>query len=379
MSLPLPTIRDIPNLEGVRVLLRVDFNVPIRKGAIADDIRIRAALPTIEFLRGKGAKIIMISHLEVLEGETATLEPVANRLAELGVSVTFVKDYAKVLPLVEKDMQNGTCILLENLRYFEGEKKNDLKFSRELASLADVYVNDAFSVSHREHASIVGVPTFLPGYAGLQLEKEVTNISRAFDPAHPFLFILGGAKFATKLPLLLKFMEKADAVFVGGALANDFLKAKGYEVGMSLLSEGTFDFSFFLNNPKLLLPIDVITDKHETKPANGVDKADKIYDVGPATMKMLAEKIATMKFILWNGPLGMYEDGFTGPTLELAKLIGDTSGCTTIVGGGDTLAAIAALGNEDKMTFVSTAGGAMLDFLTKGTLPGIEALMKSGE
>jgi phosphoglycerate kinase len=371
------TIKDIPNLDGVKVLLRVDFNVPIKGGAIADDIRIRAALPTINFLREKGAKVIMVSHLEVVEGEKATLEPAARKLAELGVPVEFVKDYSKVLTIADNEMKRGDCILLENLRFNDGEKKNDTKFAKELSSLADIYVNDAFSVSHREHASIVGVPKFIPGYAGMQLEREVLNISKAFSPQHPFLFILGGAKFATKLPLLLKFMENADAVFIGGALANDFLKAKGYEVGASLLSEGTFDFSFFLNNPKLLLPIDIITDKHEAKDADKVSKEDKIFDVGPKTMDMLREKIGTMKFVLWNGPLGMYEDGFTEPTLALAKMLGEASGCTTIVGGGDTLAAIAALGIEDKFTFVSTAGGAMLDFLTKGTLPGIEALKKS--
>ncbi|MDB5239232.1 MAG: pgk, phosphoglycerate kinase, phosphoglycerate kinase [Candidatus Parcubacteria bacterium] len=373
------SIRDIEHLEGVRILVRVDFNVPIKNGAIADDIRIRSALPTINFLREKGAKLILISHLEVIEGERATLEPVARKLGELGIPVAFVKDYAKVVQMLEHEVGNGSVILLENLRTYEGEKENDPKFAKELASLADVYVNDAFSVSHREHASIVGVPKLLPGYAGFQLEKEVTNIAKAFDPDHPFLFILGGSKFATKLPLLLKFMEKADAVFVGGALANDFFKAKGYEVGTSLLSEGSFDFNVFLNNPKLLLPIDVVTEKHETKPADGVAAGDKILDVGPKTIEMLREKISSMKFILWNGPLGMYEDGYTGPTLELARMIGDATSAdtATIVGGGDTLAAIAALGIEDKFTFVSTAGGAMLDFLSKGTLPGIEALEKS--
>ncbi len=371
------TIRDIQTFEGVKILVRVDFNVPIKNGAIADDIRIRAALPTINFLLKKGARLVLISHLEVLEGEKATLEPAAKRLGELGVPVTFIKDYAKALPLANHELQNGSCLLLENLRFFEGEKKNDPKFAKELASLADIYVNDAFSVSHREHASIVGIPKLLPSYAGLQLESEVANISRAFHPDRPFLFILGGAKFATKLPLLLRFIENADAVFIGGALANDFLKAKGYEVGKSLLSEGTFDFNFFLNNPKLLLPIDVVTDKHEAKAADKVSGDEKIMDVGPKTVEMLREKIKTMKFILWNGPLGLYEDGYTAPTLELARMIGDASSTTTIVGGGDTLAAIATLGIEDKITFVSTAGGAMLDFLTKGTLPGIQALEKS--
>jgi phosphoglycerate kinase len=272
---------------------------------------------------------------------------------------------------------------MENLRFFEGEKKNDPKFAKELASLADIYVNDAFPVCHREHASIVGVPKLLPSYVGFQLEKEVANLSRAFNPAHPFLFILGGAKFETKLPLLAKFLDIADQIFVGGALANDLFKAKGFEIGQSLISKTGIDLSAFIKSPKLLLPVDIINQEGVSKAADSLSLTDKIMDDGPKTLQMLKEKISAAKFILWNGPLGMYEGGYKQPTLELAKIIGEatagTSGVVSIVGGGDTLAAIEELQNQDKFTFVSTGGGAMLDFLAKGTLPGIEALEESGD
>ncbi len=373
------TIRDNEHLEGVRVLVRVDFNVPIKAGQVVDDIRIRSAMPTIEYLASRGAKVILMSHLEVLEGEQATLAPVAAALAKLGCQALFIPDLRAAVDTIEHKLDNGHCLLLENLRKYPGEKDNDAKFAKELASLADIYVNDAFSVSHREHASVVGVPSFLPSYAGLQLEREVVNISKAFEPEHPFLFILGGAKFSTKLPLLSKFLQSADEIFVGGALANDLFKAKGYDMGASRVSDDKFDLTPFLASPKLLLPLDVVTHKGENKDPAKLAKDDKALDAGPKTIDLLRDKIGTAKFILWNGPLGLYEDGYREPTLELARMIGEATsrGAITIVGGGDTLAAIAALGIEDKFTFVSTAGGAMLDFLTHGTLPGIEALKGS--
>ena len=389
------TLSDIKYLKDVKVLVRVDFNVPVKvyrgifgkKAVITDDYRIRAALPTIEFLRNKGAKIILMSHIESPDGEKSSLEPVARKLVELGVPVTFCKDYRKAASLIEAmnsgDGSVGGCLLLENLRQFPGEKANDPKFSSELASLADIYVNDAFPVSHREHASVVGVPKLLPSYAGLQLEREISNLSQAFTPAHPFVFILGGAKFETKIPLLEKFLQTADTIFVGGALANDFFKAKGYEVGKSLVSAGVADGSLDLSkyvkngkivNEKIMIPVDVVNEAHEMKMVDAVSVNDKIVDVGQASMDLLGAKISEAKFILWNGPLGLYEDGYQDATLEIAKMIAGVSGVVSIVGGGDTVAAIANLDLQDKFTFISTGGGAMLDFLAKGTLPGIEAL-----
>jgi 3-phosphoglycerate kinase len=370
------TLKDIEYLSGVKVLVRVDFNVPIKNGVVVEDFRIKAALPTIDFLIGKGAKVILMSHLEAADGTNLSLLPAALRLKKLGKEIVFIKDFNRAHDIINEQLKGGACALLENLRFFDGEKKNDPKFAKELSSLGDIYVNDAFSVSHREHASIVGVPKLLPSYAGLQLEREVASLSKAFNPTHPFLFILGGAKFDTKLPLLDKFINIADQIFVGGAIANDLLKAKGYEVGKSLLSDGAVNLSEFSNSPKVILPADIINEQKQAVMADKISKTDKNLDAGPKTIEILRTIVADAKFILWNGPLGQYENGFKEGTVELARLIGDVtlSGAETIVGGGDTLAAIQELGNQEKFSFISTGGGAMLDFLAKGTLPGIEAL-----
>ena len=381
------TLSDIEYLKDVRVLVRVDFNVPIAKGKVVNDYRIRMALPTINFLREKGAKVVLMSHLEVAEGEENTLEPVVSVLVKLGVPVTFVKNIRSATDAIAK-LTAGSCLLLENLRQFEGEKANDPQFAKELASLGDIYVDDAFSVCHRKHASVVGVPKLLPSYAGLQIQNEIEHLSKAFQPEHPFLFILGGAKFETKLPLLERFIRIADNVFVGGALANDFFKAKGYEIGKSLTSATDFDFSKYFSNPGLMLPVDAVVasgamdddgakgaDTKSVKPVDSIGKNEKIMDAGPKSLELLKAKIDAAKFILWNGPLGLYEGGYCDATLEVAKMIAARSGkVISMVGGGDTLAAIATLGLEDKFTFVSTAGGAMLDFLANGSLPGIDAL-----
>lgn len=371
------TIHDIPHLDRVKVLLRADFNVPIKNGKVADDFRIRAALPTIDFLRKGGAVVIIISHLESPDGGNPSLDPVATRLRELGVDVEFVKDYKKALALIDQEYSvEGVrkCFLLENVRGFEGEKKNDDGFARELASLADIYVNDAFSVCHREHASVVGVPRHIPGYAGIQLGREITELSKAFSPSHPFLFILGGAKFETKIPLVEKFLPSADSIFIGGALANDLLKAQGREVGVSKISSGKIDLSVIASNSKVFSCVDVAIANEGNKNVEHIEPDDLIADVGEKTVALLEEKISQASFILWNGPFGIYEKGFTWGTEECARLIAQNDKATKIVGGGDTLAAIAKLGIESKFTFVSTGGGAMLDFLAQGSLPGIKAL-----
>jgi phosphoglycerate kinase len=240
--------------------------------------------------------------------------------------------------------------------------------------LGDVYVNEAFSNSHRAHASIVGIPKFIPVFAGFGLEREVLNLSKAFNPPHPFLFILGGAKFETKMPLVEKFLNIADDVFVGGALANDIYKAKGLNVGKSVVSDGEVDLNNFINNPKILVPIDIETDAHHIKNPEEVTDEEKIYDAGPKTVEILGEKIKNAKFVLWNGPLGDYEKGFVSGTQGVAKALGETEGVEIIIGGGDTLASIKDLGIKKEFSFLSTAGGAMLEFLANGTLPGIEAL-----
>ena len=373
------TIRDIEYLEGVKVLVRADFNVPIKNGEVVDDFRIRAAMPTIEFLSKKGAKVILVSHLENLEGENGSLEPVSKHLAQLGCSASFIKNWNSAPQILDLQVKNGQCVLLENVRFFEGEKKNDPKFAKEIASLADIYVNEAFPASHREHASIVGVPKLLPSYAGLQFENEVVHISKAFKPAHPFVFVLGGAKFDTKLPLIERFLGLADTIFMGGALANDVLKAKGFNIGDSKVSNGEKDISKVVSAENVIIPIDVIIQDKVIKDVKMIDGHDRILDAGPKTLEILAEKINQAKFILWNGPLGPYEDGYVEGTEAVAKMIAAATknGAESIIGGGDTLASIKNLGIEDKFTFVSSGGGAMLDFLAKGTLPGIEALKNS--
>ncbi len=384
------TLTDIPNLTGAKVLVRVDFNVPVKNAVVTDDYRIRKALPTIEFLKGKGARIVLISHIETADGvadktKKPTLAPVADYLNKNGVSVTFVKNWTNAFEASET-LKDGEVILLENIRENNGEKLNDTKFAKQLATLADIYVNDAFSVSHREHASVCAVTEFLPSYAGLQLQSEIENLSLAFNPAHPFLFILGGAKFDTKLPLINKFLKTADTIFIGGALANDALKAKGFEIGTSKLSNGEVDISDIVNQPQIMLPADVVIEGHITKDITVVGKSDVILDAGSKSLAQLKDKIGSAKFILWNGPLGLFEKGFTEGTEELAKLIAGATVSSvaggvakSIVGGGDTLSAISKLNIEDKFTFVSTGGGAILDFLAQGTLPGIKALEDSKE
>jgi phosphoglycerate kinase len=385
------------DLKGVKVLVRFDFNVPVSKGRVVDDFRIRMAMPTINLLKNAGARTIMMSHIETADEDGgATLAPVADRLKMLGIGCSFVKNYRNARPEIEA-MPEGSFVLLENVRVNEGEKKNDAAFAKELASLADMYVNDAFSVSHREHASVCAVTEFLPSYCGPLLEGEIKNLSSAFhpDPAtgRPFLFILGGAKFETKMPLIEKFMNLADTVFVGGALANNFFKEAGLNIGASLVSPENFDLKRFTQGAlasKLMLPTDVVacpadsisgvgvmgSAKCVVKDPHDLAPTDSMMDAGSQTVIALGEKIAAAKYILWNGPLGAYEKGFKQPTLALAQKVAEATsrGARTIVGGGDTLATIAELGIESKFTFISTGGGAMLDFLANETLPGIKAL-----
>src|SRR3989338_4615742 len=258
-------LRDIKELEGVKVLVRLDLNVPVKNGVVIDVFRIRKILPTILYLQKKKARIILMSHIESLVHGTSMV-PVAEHLKKLGINCIFVKNYQNALKEIEKtviksviEFSHDNCvILLENLREHEGEIKNDRSFARELASLGDIYINEAFAVSHREHASISAITEFLPSYAGLLFEEEIKHLSTAFNPTHPFLFILGGAKFETKLPLIEKFLNIADKVFIGGALANNFFKESGKETGKSVVSEKDFNLPRFLSNSKLLLPSDVV-------------------------------------------------------------------------------------------------------------------------
>lgn len=354
------SLKSLKNIKGKTILVRVDFNVPIKDGVVVDDFRIQKALPTIKFLLDKGAKLVLITHLG--KDGSASLEPVIARFFKL----------AKL-----NKNQKSQITFYENIRKFEGEEANDKNFAKELASLGDFYVNDAFSVSHRNHASLVGIPKYLPSYAGFQLEMEVKHLSRVLKPKHPFLFILGGAKFSTKMPLIKKYLKIADYVFIGGALLSDVLETEGYEVGISLVDDSVSISKNMLKNKKFILPTDVVVQNNNiltNKKINEIAKDDAILDIGKDSIKTLEPYIKKSKLILWNGPLGKYEDkGGDVGTLAILKLIAKSKG-ESIIGGGDTVELISEKKMEKKFTFVSTGGGATLDFLATGTLPAIKAL-----
>lgn len=362
--------------KGTYVLVRADFNVPINNGKVLDDTRIRVAYPTIDLLRKKGARVIILSHIGRTPEET--LRPVANVLKKkYGTSFLCLPEVLgeRVLEVREK-MRDGEVLLLGNLRSMPGEKGSDKEFAIALATLGDIYVNEAFPVSHRADASVAVLPKLLPSYAGLQFEREVKELSRALKPAQPFVFILGGAKAETKLPLLKRFMKTADTVFVGAILANDFFKAKGYEVGKSKVDENLPSLNILLKNKKLILPKSVVVErskKQVTVLATEVSKKESILDVSIESIDALAPQIAKAKLILWNGPMGWYEGGYTKATEKLLDLLSKTK-AKVIIGGGDTSVLVEKKKMAHKFTFVSTGGGATLEFLAQGTLPGIKAL-----
>ena len=347
------------SFAGKRVLLRLDFNVPLEGGEVRDDYRIRESLPTINFLHERGARLVIISHIGKGKPED-TLLPVAEYLNKL-FPVTFLSNLLSEENLrITNSLQDGDVVLLENLRHSPGEEANDLEFALYLASLGDIYVNDAFSVSHRAHASVVGVPALLPHFAGIRLAEETMRLAVAFSPEHPFLFILGGSKISTKMPLLKKFLAIADHVFVGGAIANNFLKVKGVEIGTSTYDKDEIaGLKTYLSDPHLVLPVDVVAKNaagRETKTLDALTSGDMIVDAGSITIKSLEDVIGAAKLIVWNGPLGFYEEGFTEGSRELLGLIAG-SRAMSIIGGGDTVALINEIGALDKFSFVSTGTG----------------------
>ena len=368
----LPILTNADDLRGKRVLLRLDLNLPVKDGAVTDAYRALRVSRTLQFLRESGACTLIISHIE--SKETTSLRPVFDALARqmpIAFAATIEEAREKL-----RTAPNGSFLLLENLRIWKGEKENSSAFAGELAALADIYVNEAFSASHRAHASIVGVPDMLPHYAGFLFEEEVTRLSKALSPPHPALVILGGAKFETKLPLIERFRGIADIIYVCGALANDIYRARGYETGVSLISDSTIS-STLLQNPNIQVPSDVIVRTPSGNSEKGADallKGEKIVDAGGDAIADLRALIEKAKFVLWNGPLGEYEAGFDAGTVAAAQLLAE-SDAETIVGGGDSLAVVGKLGLLERFSFVSTGGGAMLEFLATGTLPGIEALL----
>ena len=369
------SVKKLKNIRGKTILIRVDFNLPIKNGKVEDNFRIIKVLPTINFLKGKGAKLVLVSHL----GKGAeSLAPVAKAMKKF-VKVKFVPQViGPKVKKVTREMRNGEVILLENLRNNPGEQKSDKNFAKKLASFADIYVNEAFPVSHRYDASIVLLPKFLPSYAGFQFEKEIKNLSRVLkNPEHPFLFILGGTKFENKIPLVRKYIQLADYVFVGGALLHNFLKAKGYEIGQSLYKKVDLDLKRIMKSKKLILPGDVVVRTSTgltKKKINAIKKNETIFDIGPGSVKKIAPFIKNARLILWGGPLGIYEErGGDISTTKILKLVAG-SRAQSIIAGGNTVVLVSRLKMEKKFSFVSTGGGATLEFLAKGTLPGIKAL-----
>lgn len=374
------TLRDIKHLENVPVLVRAALNVPIADGKVANTFRLRSALASIEFLRKHHARVILIGHIG--DKGTETLRPVYEAMKEFIPNIRFCESATgPVARQAVRDTVPGDVLMLENLRRDKGERENDPAFAAELAMLADIFVQDSFDVCHRAHASVIGVPELLPSYAGFQVEKEVMELTKALNPKRPSLAIMGGAKFSTKEPVLATLLASYDHVFVGGALANDFMQAKGEPVGASLVSGADHAaLKKILENPKLKLPVDYVVAPRGSKREDGhlsgvtvVAPNEAILDDGPKTVELLSELIGKAKTVLWNGPLGNYEKGFTDATEALVRIIAQ-SNAHSIVGGGDTIAAIEKLGLDGRISFVSTGGGAMLDFLADGSLPGIDAL-----
>ena len=393
------TVDDL-NVKGKRVLVRCDFNVPLKNGEITDENRIVAALPTIKKLIADGGKVILCSHLGKPKGEPKpelSLAPVAKRLSEhLGKEVVFAADDNVVGENAKKAvaaMKDGDVVLLQNTRYRAEETKNGEQFSKELASLCDVYVNDAFGAAHRAHCSTVGVTDYVKESAvGYLLQKELEFLGGAVEnPERPFVTILGGAKVADKLPVIENLLTKADTLIIGGGMAYTFLAAKGYGVGTSLLDKEKIDYCKDMmkkadeKGVKLLLPIDCTIGKVFPDPIDGpvdviVVDADKIpddymgLDIGPKTAEMFAEAVKTAKTVVWNGPMGVFENPTLAKgTIAVAKSLAETD-ATTIIGGGDSAAAVNTLGFGSKMSHISTGGGASLEFLEGKGLPGIAAV-----
>lgn len=388
MALSKKTVRDI-DLKGKKVLMRCDFNVPMENGQITDDIRITASLPTIRYCLDQGAAVLLCSHLGRPKGKRDmefTLGPVAKRLSELlGQEVPLAADcIGPDAEAASAQLQPGDAVLLENVRFYAEEEDNDPVFAQKLASLAEVFVNDAFGTAHRAHASTEGVAHLLPAVAGFLIEKEIDFLGNAVEnPQRPFVAIMGGAKVKDKIQVIDSLLPKVDQLVIGGGMAFTFFKARGDEIGKSLLDEDSLDYCRgLMDNPKIVLPVDTVAapdfapDAPPTDVASNAIPADQMgLDIGPESAKTFRQIAANAKTVLWNGPMGVFEfDAFANGTKQVAMGLTECQG-TSIVGGGDSAAAIEKFGLAEKVTHVSTGGGASLEFLEGRTLPGIAALM----
>jgi len=390
--MPKKTVRDI-ELQGKRVLVRVDFNVPLQEGRVGDDTRIRASLPTILYLLEHGAAVILMSHLGRPKGvdEALRLAPVGERLSQLlGRPVRTLSDC--IGPEVEeavRAMRPGEVILLENLRFHPEEEKNDPEFARKLAALGEVYVNDAFGTAHRAHASTEGVAHYLPAVAGLLLERELEALGRALEaPEHPFVVILGGAKISDKIGVIRNLLRRADALLVGGGMANTFLKAQGHAVGDSLVEDEALETAReILSQVRaagvgFYLPVDAVIAGRfaadapsRVVPVEQVPAGWRILDIGPRTVETFRRALQGARLVVWNGPMGVFEfPAFAEGTRAVAQAVAE-SGAFSIVGGGDSVAALQQLGLAERIGHLSTGGGASLEFLEGRPLPGVEVLL----
>ena len=382
------TVEDV-NVKGKRVLVRVDFNVPLQDGKVADDKRITAALPTVKYLLEHGAKVILCSHLGRPKGERKmefSLAPVAERLKELlpGVRISFAPDcIGKETEKMAGELREGEILLLENLRFHKEEEKNDPEFAKKLASLADIYVSDAFGTVHRAHASTAGVAQYLPAVAGFLIGKELSVMGGALEnPVRPFVAILGGAKVADKIGVITNLLNKCDTLIIGGGMAYTFFKALGYNIGNSLLDADSIELAKKLmldadaKGVKILLPVDTVVAREFKADAEYMTvDSDRIpdgymgMDIGEKTAKLFGEEIRKAGTVVWNGPMGVFEfDAFAKGTAAVAEACAECKG-TTIIGGGDSASAVKKLGYADKMTHISTGGGASLEFLVARCCP----------
>ncbi|OFK23343.1 MULTISPECIES: phosphoglycerate kinase [Olsenella] len=394
MAFTKKTVRDV-NVDGKRVLVRVDFNVPLKDGVVTDDTRVRAAIPTITYLKDHNAAVILMSHLGRPKGDgpepELSLKPAADKLAELtGYDVKFVADtYGDEAEAAVKALKPGQILVLENVRFLKAEKKNDPEVATRLASYGDVFVLDAFGTAHRAQGSVVGPAAHIPAVAGFLLEKEVDTLTSIFaEPERPFVAIVGGSKVSSKIGVLDHLIDAADTLIIGGGMAYTFFLAKGYTVGTSLKEEDWVERAGEMlkkaeaKGCKILLPVDNVVADHFGEDAQGeVVDSDKIpddrmgMDIGPKTVELYCEAVKGAKTVFWNGPMGVFEmDQFATGTEAVARAIADAD-CTSIIGGGDSVAAINKFGLADKMSWISTGGGASMELVEGKALPGVEALL----
>jgi phosphoglycerate kinase len=387
------TIRDV-ELSGKKVFCRVDFNVPMRDGVVSDDTRIRAALPTIQYLMEQGAKVILASHLGRPKGEVVDelrLDAVAQRLSDLlgkGVLKTDEAIGAEVNEAITQ-LENGDVLLLENVRFYPGEEKNDEQLAQSFANLADIFVNDAFGAAHRAHASTAGIALYIPAVAGFLLEKELDVLGKALsNPDRPFTAIIGGAKVKDKIGVIDHLLDKVDNLIIGGGLAYTFIKAQGYEIGESLLEEDKMALALeFLEKAEkkgvnFYMPVDVVIANEFSKDANAkVADINEIpsdwqgLDIGPKTVEIYRQVIQQSKLAIWNGPMGVFEfDSFANGTRSVAEALAQAEDTYTVIGGGDSAAAVEKFGYAEDMSHISTGGGASLEFMEGKQLPGVVAL-----